>query len=76
MLTSKVKLDKLRYILAFIVSLVGLGLSFALVFTEHPLGGTIFGGIGLVAVLTLFIPQSSSNNVNDNSNNIDENSTK
>lgn len=73
MLTSKVKLDRLRYIFAFIVSLIGIGLSFALVFTNHPLGGTIFGGVGLATVLALFIPQ---NNSNDDSNNINENSTK
>lgn len=72
MLIAKIKLDKVRYILAFVVSIFGLGLSFALAFTNYSVGGSIFGGVGLATVLALFIPQNNSNNINDGSDSITE----
>lgn len=50
---------KRREWMAASISAIGILLSFALVYTNHPVGGSVFGGTMLLMILSVFLPSNS-----------------
>ncbi|MHB8836708.1 MAG: DUF2335 domain-containing protein [Candidatus Methylomirabilia bacterium] len=50
---------KIGQAMAFVIAMTVIGIGGFLVYSGHPIAGTIFGGLGLAPVVTAFIPDKS-----------------